>query len=39
MDQPPGLPIMVPGKVNTAETIVCTRRLDVKEIHGRYAAA
>jgi arginine decarboxylase len=31
---PPGFPIMVPGQVVTADTIMFMRRLDVKEIHG-----
>jgi len=31
---PPGFPIMVPGQVNTPETIDFMRKLDVKEIHG-----
>jgi arginine decarboxylase len=35
---PPGFPIMVPGQVITAETIVFMRKLDVKEIHGYHAA-
>jgi arginine decarboxylase len=35
---PPGFPIMVPGQVITAETLVFMRKLDVKEIHGYQAA-
>src|SRR5258708_39955630 len=31
---PPGFPIMVPGQVIEADTIVFMRKLDVKEIHG-----
>jgi arginine decarboxylase len=31
---PPGFPIMVPGQVVEADTIIFMRKLDVKEIHG-----
>ena len=36
---PPGFPILVPGQVITPETIEFMRKLDVKEIHGYYAAS
>ena len=36
---PPGFPIMVPGQVISPEIVTFMRKLDVKEIHGYYAAA
>ena len=35
---PPGFPIMVSGQVISREIITFMRKLDVKEIHGYYAA-